>query len=277
MAGGSNQKLRLIYLAKIFMEKTDEEHYLTTTQLIDALSAYGISVERKTIYTDMESLRTVGLDIIGQQVGKVYYYHLGGRQFELAELKLLVDSVQSAKFITEKKSNQLIKKLEGLTSKYEAKQLQRQVYVAGRIKAHNESIYYNVDQIHTAIGNNVKIQFQYFQWNVNKEQVLRHHGKTYCISPWALSWDDENYYLVGFDNEADQIKHYRVDKMLKLKLTSEKREGEEYFKQFNMAAYAKKMFGMFGGEEEIVKLRCKNEFAGVIIDRFGKDVMMIKL
>lgn len=276
MKVGSNQKLKLLYLMKIFLEKTDENHRITTPELIQALGAYDISVERKTIYTDIENLRTFGLDIIGESEGRGYSYYVGSRDFELAELKLLVDSVQSAKFITEKKSNALIKKIESLTSHHEAKQLQRQVYVSGRNKTSNESIYYNVDFIHSAIATNVQVRFQYFQWNVKKQQELRRDGKWYQISPWALTWDDENYYLVGFDSEAGQLKHYRVDKMLSLELTEERRCGEEIFKATDMVAYTKRLFGMFDGEQQRVHMECKNELAGVVIDRFGQDVTMIQ-
>ena len=162
-----------------------------------------------------------------------------------------------------------------MVSEYDAQKLQRQVYVSGRIKAMNESIYYTVDAIHNAISENKKIRFQYFQWNVKKEPQLRHGGAWYHISPWGLSWDDENYYLVGFDSEEGLIKHFRVDKMLRIALSNETREGREHFKKLDMADYARKSFGMFGGEEETVKLQVSNGLAGVIIDRFGKDVMMI--
>ena len=276
MKVGSNQKLKLLYLMKIFLEKTDENHRMTTPELIEALGAYDISVERKTIYADIENLRTFGLDIVGESEGRSYSYYVASRDFELAELKLLVDSVQSAKFITEKKSNALIKKIESLTSHHEAKQLQRQVYVRGRNKTSNESIYYNVDFIHSAIATNVQVRFQYFQWNVKKQQELRRDGKWYQISPWALTWDDENYYMVGFDSEAGQMKHYRVDKMLSLELSEEKREGEKLFQETDMVAYTKKLFGMFDGDQQRVHMQCKNELAGVVVDRFGKDVTMIQ-
>lgn len=274
MAKGTNQKLKLLYLLKIFLEKTDEEHSLTMSEILEALKGYDVPAERKSIYDDIEALRLYGVDIVGESGGRNYYYHIGNRQFELAELKLLVDSVQAAKFITEKKSRQLIGKLEKLASEHEARQLQRQVYVSGRVKTSNESVFYNVDQIHAAINANVKIRFQYFQWTVKKERKLKRGGAFYCISPWALSWDDENYYLVGFDSEAGQIKHYRVDKMLKLELTDECREGKESFHQFDMASYARKRFGMFNGREENVHLICANHLAGVIIDRFGKNVAL---
>ncbi len=277
MAKGTNQKLKMIYLMKILLEKTDDMHSITMADIIASLKAYDIEAERKSIYDDMEALRTYGIDIIGEKKNKTYYYYVGNRQFQLAELKLMVDVVQSSKFITAKKSNVLIKKIEGLASKHEAKQLQRQVFVAERIKTMNESIYYNVDKIHSAISLNVKIQFQYFQWNVDKEMELRRNGELYIISPWALTWNDENYYLIGFDSESNMIKHYRVDKMLKIDLTEKRREGKEYFKKFDMAVYTKKMFGMFDGEEQSVELEFENRFAGVVIDRFGKSVRFKKI
>ena len=259
------------------MERTDETHSITMPEIIDALAAYDISAERKSLYNDIENLRVYGLDVIGTQEDRTYSYHIGNRQFELAELKLLVDSVQSAKFITAKKSNELIKKIEGLASKYEASQLHRQVFVAGRVKTMNESIYYNVDRIHTAIAENSKITFQYFQWNVDKKMELRHDGALYEVSPWSLSWDDENYYLIAYDSNEGIIKHFRVDKMLYIKSNGKEREGRQAFKSFDMAAYARKMFGMYGGKEEWVHIECDNSFAGVMIDRFGKDVSMIRL
>ncbi|MCD8347975.1 MAG: WYL domain-containing protein, partial [Lachnospiraceae bacterium] len=276
MAKGSNQKLKIMYLMKILLEQTDETHSISMPEIISALEQYGITAERKSIYNDMESLRQFGMDIIGEQRDRTYYYHVGKRQFELAELKLLVDSVQSAKFITAKKSNELIKKIESLASQHEASQLQRQVYVANRIKTMNASIYYNVDAIHAAIAANEQICFQYFQWNVRKEMELRHDGTYYHVSPWALSWDDENYYMIAYDSAAGKIKHFRVDKMLRIESTKERREGREQFREFDMAVYARKMFGMYGGREEIVKLRCDNSLAGAIIDRFGKEITIMK-
>ena len=275
MAKGSNQKLKLMYLLRILMENTDETHSISMSDILLKLQDYGITAERKSIYNDLESLRQYGVDIVGQQKDRTYYYNVANRQFELAELKLLVDSVQSAKFLTSKKSNELIKKIEGLASKYEASKLQRQVYVTKRVKTMNESIYYNVDNIHTAITENRQIRFQYFQWNIKKEMELRHNGEYYRVSPWALSWDDENYYLVAYDDTENIIKHFRVDKMLHIEITKEKRKGKECFSEFDMAVYARKVFGMYSGKDEHIKIRCKNELAGVIIDRFGKDIIMV--
>ncbi len=276
MAKGTNQKLKLMRLMQIMLEQTDDSHSLTMEQILTELQRYGITAERKSIYADMEALRVYGMEIIGEKRSRTYYYHVGDREFELAELKLLVDAVQSSKFITEKKSKKLIKKLEGFLSKYDAKKLERQVFVSGRIKTMNESIYYNVDMIHEAIASNVKIKFQYYKWDVDKNIVLRHDGMYYCISPWGLLWEDENYYLIGYDSGAGIIKHYRVDKMLKLSLTQDKREGREHFREYDMAIYTKKHFGMFDGKEERVKIEFENYLAGVVIDRFGKDVIMRK-
>ena len=275
MSKGTNQKLKLLYLTKIFREQTDEEHMLTIAEIIEKLSAYDVSADRKTLYTDFEELRHFGLDIISQQIGRQHYYYLGAREFELPELKLLVDSVQSAKFITAQKSQKLIKKLEGLVSKYEATQLQRQVYITGRVKTMNESIYYNVDKLHAALSADAQIQFQYYQWNVKKEMELRRGGKLYQVSPWGLMWDDEYYYLVAYDAETDKIKHYRVDKMLRIQITDQKRAGKERYQSFNLPDYTQRIFGMFSGEETKVTLEADNSMAGVLIDRFGKDIMLI--
>ena len=259
MPKGSKQKFKLYRLA----------------QIMAALAEYDITADRKSVYADLRDLEVLGIEVEGEPVGNRYHYHVVDRPFELPELKLLVDAIQSSKFITEKKTNALIRKLEKLVSKYDAQKLQRQVFVSGRIKTMNESIYYTIDAIHNAISENKKIRFQYFQWNVKKEMELRHNGGWYHISPWGLLWENENYYLVGYDDKAAKIKHYRVDKMLHIKTSEEVREGKEHFQKLDLAAYAKKSFGMFGGKEQTVKLLVSNHLSGVIIDRFGKDVMMI--
>ncbi len=196
MAQGENQRLKMLYLVKIFSEETDDEHGLSLKEIASRLNSYGVTADRKTLYNDFENLRTFGYDIITEQKGRDLLYHMGKRTFELPELKLLVDSVQSAKFLTEKKSNQLIKKIESLGSIYDAKHLQRQVLISGRIKTMNESIYYSVDILHEAISRNKQVRFHYYQWNVQKRMELRKNGMWYQVSPWGLMWDDENYYLV---------------------------------------------------------------------------------
>lgn len=277
MPKSDKQKLKINYLLKLLSEKTDAEHGLTMQQLIDGLDDEGIKAERKSIYSDISVLNEFGYDIICEKDGKNHVYKMVSRDFELPELKLLVDAVQSSKFITQSKSNKLIKKIEGLTSEYEAKSLHRQVYVANRIKTTNESVFYIVDDIQRAISENSKISFLYFQWNNKKEKELRHDGAVYEVSPWGLTWDDENYYMVAYDSVDEKIKHYRVDKMIKVKVLDDtRREGKECFKNMDMAVYSKKIFGMFGGEEQNVTLKCKNEMAGVIIDRFGTEVNITK-
>ena len=276
MPKSANQKLKLLYLLKIFHEKTDESHCLSAAELAGELSAYDIRAERKSIYDDVECLIQAGYDIVYVKAKKGGGYYLASREFELPELKLLVDAVQASRFITQKKSRELISKIEKLAGPYEGKQLQRQVYVAGRVKTENESIYYNVDRIHHAIQENAPISFGYLEWNVKKELQPRREGKVYRISPWALAWQDENYYLVGYDEEAEKIKHFRVDKMLHIEMLPEKREGREVFQEFDMAVYERKMFGMFDGREENVKLLCDNAMAGIMIDRFGKNVPFLK-
>ncbi len=272
---GENQKLKMLYLMKIFSEETDDRHALSVRQIREKLAAYGVNADRKTLYLDFEELRHFGMDIIAERSGSDCYYSLGNREFELSELKLLVDTVQASRFLTDRKSQTLIRKLESLVSRYEARQLQRQVTLSGRVKTMNESIYYNVDKLHEAIGAQRQIRFKYFQWNVKKEMELRRDGAWYRVSPWALIWDDENYYLVAFDAADRKIKHYRVDKMLKIALLEEAREGEEEFTAFNMPRYTKSLFGMYGGEETRVTLEAENGMAGILIDRFGKDIPIV--
>lgn len=273
MPKSSNQKLKLLYIVKILSELTDEEHCLSTKELIEELEKYDIKAERKSIYNDINQLIDFGYDIILSKSKTNGGYYMAGRDFELAELKLLVEVVQSSKFITLKKSKELIAKIEKLASKSDAKQLQRQVYVANRIKTANESIYYIVDDIHRAIQNNEQISFQYLEWNLEKKLVPRRDGKIYTVSPWALTCKDENYYLIAHDGEEDKIKHFRVDKMGSIKeLPNVKREGSALFERFDIADYANKTFSMYGGREEAVTIQLENQLIGVVMDRFGQDV-----
>ncbi len=270
---GDNQKLKLLYLVKIFSEETDDDHFLTMPEIISKLAAYGVNADRKTIYQDIAELRRFGLDILTSRDGRNYVYFLGSRDFELAELKLLVDSVQASKFISEHKSRDLIKKIESLASNYEAKQLHRQVLIAGRVKTMNESIYYNVDKLHRAINSDKQIKFRYYDWDLDKQMKPRYDGMWYQLSPWALMWDDEMYYLVVYDAKHSKVTHYRVDKMKEITILDDAREGKEAFKGFNLADYTKSLFGMYAGEETKVTLEGENYMAGVLIDRFGKDII----
>ena len=273
MSKGSNQKLKLSYLTKIMLAKTDDEHALTMPQIIEELEKYDVTAERKSIYSDFADMTDkLGIEIIKEQIGRETYYHVGAREFELAEVKLLIDAIQSSKFITQTKSRELITKIKCFVSEHQAKQLQRQVYINDRVKTMNESVYYNVDFIHTAIYQNKKIRFKYFKWDISKKLVPRHNGDWFVASPWALTWDDENYYMVAIDGLDQKIKHYRVDKMMRISIEDEKRDGKEEFKNFDMAEYSKATFGMYQGQKTKVKILFSNYMCGVFIDRFGKDI-----
>ena len=275
MARASLQKLKLIYLMEYLKRYTDEEHPVSVSDMISYLAKYGIRAERKSIYDDLEALRTYGLDIVQIRRGKSTLYYVGCREFELPELKLMVDSVQSSKFITHKKTMALIKKIEGLASIYQARLLNRQVFVKNRIKAMNESIYYNIDEIHAGIAENKKIRFRYFEYTITKEQKFRHDGAFYIVSPFALTWDNENYYMVSFDSQAQCIKHFRIDKMRDISVTEEQRDGLEVYNALEMGLYAKKVFGMFSGEEELVQLRFDQRLVGAVMDRLGQDIILV--
>lgn len=271
----SANKLKILYTMKALLEKSDERHVLSAEDLNKILKEYGYSADRKTIYSDMETLEAFGLDIVQVKGGPKPGYYIGSRDFELAELKLLVDAVQASKFITTKKSRELIEKIEKLASENDAKQLQRNVFIYNRPKTGNERIYYNVDEIHTAILQNRQIRFQYTEWTTDKRLVPKKGGQYYAVSPWALTWDDENYYLIAYERDSDKIKHYRVDKMKNTDVAEEERLGKEQFQDFDLAAFAKKTFGMYGGRDETVSLVCDKRLAGVILDRFSADSILV--
>ena len=274
MAKGANQKNKLLFLYKLLSERTDEDHPLATQQIIDILEENGISAERKSIYTDMEALRLMGLDVQSRK-GRGAGWFVGERDFQLPELKLLMDAVQSSRFITQRKSDALIRKLEKLASIHQARQLQRQVYVSGRIKTMNESIYYNVDKLHMAISGAKVITFKYFDYNIKKEKVFRQEGRRYTVTPFGLIWNNENYYLAAFDHNSGQLRHYRVDKMAEIALTTLPRQGEQVLKDFHLGDYAQKHFGMYRGDEVNVTLRGHRSMIGVVLDRFGQDVILV--
>ena len=277
MPRGSNQKFKFTYLMKIMAEKTDDEHSLTMPQILEELEKYEVSAERKSIYEDFKDMSKLGIDVIKEQRGRETFYHIAGREFELAEVKLLIDAVQSAKFITQKKSKSLISKVKNFVSEHQAKQLQRQIVINDRVKTMNESVYYNVDDIHTAINQNRKIKFKYYKWDIDKKLVERHGGSYFIVSPWALLWDDENYYMIAFDDWDNKIKHYRVDKMMYIEVGNDERAGKEEFKNFDMAKYSKATLGMYHGEKTKVCIKFANHMCGVFIDRFGKDTLFRKI
>ena len=275
MAKSPNQKLKLLYLKQYLEEFSDEAHPISTAEIIEYLARQDISAERKSIYDDIETLRLYGVDVEKVRVGSGTGWYVASRDFQLPELKLLVDSVQSSRFITHKKSMDLIGKIEKLAGVHQAQGLRRQVWVKNRIKSMNESIYYNIDDIHAAIAQDRKISFRYFQYTVAGERKFRRDGQRYVISPYALLMDDENYYLIGFDSDAGIIKHFRVDKMIELKDAGSGRDGREVAAKLDMGAYTDSHFGMFSGDTVPVKLEFVNTLAGAVIDRFGREVMCI--
>ena len=270
-----NQKQKLFRLLEILMRETDEEHGLSMSEIIERLGEYGISAERKSIYDDFLTLGELGFEVTHTQT-KPPKYKLDSKIFELAELKMLVDAVQASKFITAKKSREIIEKLEGFVSAYQSRELSRQVYVEDRIKTVNASSIYSIDSIHTAINGDKKLSFKYFDYNGKKEKVFRHAGDAYTVSPCALLWDDEKYYLVAYDEGEGIIKNFRVDKMQDVRVLDCACVSNSLTDNFNPADYSRKIFGMYGGREELVTLECRDKLAGVIIDRFGTDPVFIK-
>ena len=271
MPKSANQKRKLLVLYRFLLARTDDDHPVTVQEMQDELTRWDISAERKSIYNDMEELRQLGVDVQSRK-GKHAGWFIGQREFELAELKLLVDAVQSSRFLTLRKSDSLIRKLEGLASVYQAQKLQRQVYVDRRVKTMNESIFYNVDKLHTAIAAGRAVAFRYFEYNAKKEKVYRREGRRYYVSPCGLIWDNENYYLAAWDEENGEVRHYRVDKMTDITITGMPRHVP---KNWDPEGYARRHFGMFSGRQGQVRLRCTSALAGVVLDRFGQDVMLV--
>lgn len=271
MPRSEKQKQKLLYIIKMLQEKSDEAHPIKMEAILEMLDREGIKAERKSIYNDMDTLRDFGYDIVLTK-GKNGGYFLAYRDFDVAELKVLVDAVQASRFITTKKSKELIGKIITLAGEHEAKNLKREVYVMNRIKAENEAIYYNVDKIHSAIEDNKQITFKYLEYSVNKEAVPRRNGKTYKVSPRALAWNEEKYYLIAYDAEADLIKNYRVDKIKDITVTEESRIILEKDRNFDVAEYCNRAFGMYCGDDETITVRFPNHLIGVVIDRFGKEV-----
>ena len=275
MPTSQNQKAKALYLMKILLEQTDEEHTLTIRELLCALAKYGVIAERKSIYSDLELLRKYGLDV-EMRKDKTFGYFIASRQFELPELKLLVDAVQSSRFITRKKSNELIRKLASLTSDHQAAQLRRQVLTADSPKAINESVYYNIDAIHSAINAGRRISFKYFDYSTGKTRQYRRGGEPYHQSPIALCWNDDKYYLVCYSEKYDDFVHFRVDRMSDVAVCEEKVEKADV-KRSRVSGHIRHVFGMYGGKVVRAKLRFDNSLVNAVLDRFGNDIRLYKV
>lgn len=274
MTKNMNQKRKLLFIRQILERETDEEHGITMAELIERLASVGIKAERKSVYDDIECLCEFGMDIRLSR-GTRFEYYLARRPFETAELKLLVDAVQVAKVLTAEQSRQLIGKIETLTSVHQARKLNRHIFIQGRTKTANDEIYEAIDTIHEAILANRQVRFRYFDWTIKKEKAFRRGGEAYEMSPWALAWNEEKYYLIAYDKEQDLIKHFRIDKMADVTITDRERAGQTHFADFHLDAYSNRVFGMFSGEEKRVTLSCDNDMIGIILDRFGKEVMAV--
>ena len=269
MSRSNNQKLKILYLRDILYRYTDEAHPLSASEIAEMLKDVGIEAERKSIYNDMEMLAQYGLDIM-KISGRDGGFFMGSREFELAELKLLVDAVMSSRFITKRKSEQLVKKLSSFADEYDADDLKRQIFSINRIKGQNESILYTVDIINSAIRGKYRLCFRYCEWTTDMKLVPRKGGDIYEVSPVILIWDDEYYYLVAYDAAVDMIKHYRVDKMKDVSVSEKK--ADKPSSKLDMNAYSGRMFGMFGGELVRIGLTCPADKIGILIDRFGQDI-----
>ncbi|MEG0797400.1 MAG: WYL domain-containing protein [Acidaminococcaceae bacterium] len=275
MPKSMNQKSKLLHIQKILLEETDELHTITVNQIIAKLAERGIAAERKSIYDDIDTLQKFGLDVICTR-SRSNAYFVGARVFELPELKLLVDAVEASKFITGRKSLELIKKLEQCTSKFQARNLHRQVFVQNRIKNMHESIYYNVDKLHLAITEKKQITFKYMEWTLDKGETVRKNGGKYCENPCALCWENDNYYLIAYNTKHGNCVHYRVDRMAEVEMLETASDFGDLQCPFDPVAYTKQYFGMFGGEVTEVTLQFANELIGVVIDRFGKNISIKK-
>ena len=268
-----NQKIKILYLMRIFLEQTDEEHPMSVKELIAYLNSLGFSAERKTVYDDIETLRNFGMDILNRREHPAGFY-LASREFELPELRLLVDAVQSSRCITNGKSRQLIRKLESLASVYESRQLRRQGFAENRIRTINENVYYSIDMIQRALTEDRQISFQYCEWTVEKKLRPENEGERYSVSPWGLVWQNEEYYLITYDEKCGRVKQYQVDKLQQIRIEKEVRRGREFFENYDIGELTSRTFGMFGGREVTICLEAHNRLVGVVLDRFGRDIMI---
>lgn len=274
--GSDSKKLTLVYLQELFLQKTDKTHYIRMPEILSFLESKDIFVDRRTIYTDLKLLNYSGFEIVGVQEKGGYKYHHPSKTFNANELKFLIDSVAASKFLTEKKSKELINKIKTMGSSYEADSLNRTVLLSKRIKSMNDTVLKNLDSLYFAIAENSQISFQYMKWNAQRKLEFMRSGKNFITSPFAISLNDDNYYLVAYDSRTEELRHYRVDKMKSIKPTYEPREGKDLFKSFNVVEYSQKTFGMYGGKEETVSLEVPNNLAGVFIDRFGDSLYIRK-
>jgi len=272
MPKSDNQKIKILYIMDYLEQNSSEDHLVKATELITMLDReHNISCDRKTVYSDIAALQEYGVDIVSVP-GKNGGYYVASRNFELPELKLLIDAVQSSKYLTEKKSRELIEKLCKQCNEHDAGLMRRNVLVSGRVKSMNETIYYNVDGIQDAIEKNMQISFRYFDWDLGGKR--RYREKEYLASPYGLCQDNENCYLLAY-SQRHGVTSYRVDRMCDIRLTEEKRIPCPELTGKALNEHANRLFQMFSGDMVTVKMRFHNSLINVVVDRFGKDVMLI--
>ncbi len=271
MPKSDHQKLSLLYIRDFLEQNSDEAHPINAQTLIDMLANKGIRCERKTIYSDIAALQDFGVDVINRR-GKNGGYYIASRNFELPELKLLIDAVQSSRFLTQKKSRELIEKLCQQCNRYDATLMHRDIVIDRRVKSMNETIYYNVDRVQEAISKNAQIRFRYFDWGIDGKRHYR--DKEYVASPYGLCQDNENYYLLAH-SPRHGITHYRLDRMTQIELIDETRVPCPELTGPALINHANQLFQMYSGKPVSVKLRFHNSLANVVVDRFGRDTMMI--
>ena len=266
-----SKKLTLIYLQQLFLEKTDKTHYIRMPEILSYLESNGIIVDRRTIYKDLKLLDYAGFEILGVQEKGGYKYHHPARLFDTNELKFLIDSVSSSSLLTETKSKELVKKIKSLGSQYDNNYLNRGILNGSRIRSMNDKVFHNLDVIYSAISQNLKLSFQYMRWTPQKKMEYFRAGKLFDASPYAISLNDNKYYLVAYDSRTEELRHYRIDRMSNIQLIQEQRAGKELFKTFNVVEHTQKTFGMFNGEEHSVAIEFPDSMAGVFIERFGNS------
>lgn len=267
-------KKRLLLILELLHKSTDEEHPISTVEIVNFLEGKGISIDRKTLANDIKLLTDMDYDIVTIKSSPNKYFW-GSRSFEIPELKMLIDAVSSSRFITKKKSKELIKKIAKLAGEAQYDQMERHIVATGRAKSDNKKLYYIVDTITDAINQKKKIQFKYTEYNADKEKVLRHDGEVYSLSPYVLYWNEDYYYVVGYYDKRDSIAAFRVDRLHNPKVVDENAVAKP--KDFNVDDYANKIFKMFDGEDVMVELECDNSLMKYIVDHYGLGIETRKI
>lgn len=279
MAGNANAKIKLLVLADIFKQYSDEDHILNSADIIDKLEEAGITAERKSLYSDISILREYGMDIINATTPKKGFF-LGSRDFELAEVRLLSDAVRAADFITPAKTRSLLIKIGKFASQYQEKKLKEQLYIDEKSKCSNEEIYYSIDALDNAIKSNRKVTLQYSKRVLGEKYTARKESRSFTLSPYALIWSNDHYYLICNNAKYDNLMHLRIDRIHSVEITDDLvrpfQEVCNYKNFFNVADYANKVFNMYSGETETVELLCDGSILEQILDRFGENVHLMK-